>query len=80
MVRGALISTIYQGMLSLRAESEKASAGQALMSNDVDRITLSTVLAVSIVPATFQVGLAMAMLGLQLGPICIAPIIVALRK
>ncbi|KAH8881646.1 P-loop containing nucleoside triphosphate hydrolase protein [Thozetella sp. PMI_491] len=78
MIRGALVSAIYQGMLSLRAESDKASAGQALMSNDVDRITVATSWLVSTVPSIIHVGLALGILGVQLGAVCIAPVIVAI--
>lgn len=80
MIRGALVSAIYQCMLSLRVESDKASAGQALMSNDVDRITVVTVWLVATVPSIIHAGLALAILCLQLGAVCVAPLIVACRK
>lgn len=80
MIRGALISLIYQGMLSTRAESGNASSGVGLMSNDVDRITIVTVWIVNIVPCILQVAIALWILGVQLGAVCIAPIILAISK
>ena len=80
MIRGALISLIYQGMLSTRAESGNASSGVGLMSNDVDRITIVTVWIVNIVPCILQVAIALWILGAQLGAVCIAPIILAISK
>jgi ATP-binding cassette subfamily C (CFTR/MRP) protein 1 len=80
MIRGALVSALFDGMLSLRAQSGNASAGQALMSNDVTRIAISTIWVVSALPNVLQVCLALWILGTQLGVVCIAPVIVALRK
>ena len=79
-IRGALISVIYHGMLSVRAESNKSSAGVALMGNEVDRITYVFVHVVSFVPSLVQVALAIWILSRQLGAVCVAPIIVALSK
>lgn len=77
-IRGALVSIIYRGMLSIRAESD-ASAGVGLMSNDVDRITVTIVWVVSFVPCLVHVAIALWILGTQLGGSCIAPVIMALR-
>lgn len=80
MLRGALISLIYEGMLSIRAESGNATSGIGLMSNDVDRITIVTVFIVNIIPCFIQVAIALWILGTQLGAVCIAPIVLAISE
>jgi hypothetical protein len=77
-IRGALVGMIYRDMLIIRAESKNSSSAMTLMSTDVDRICLTARWVVDMVPNIVQVGLAMWILSLQLGAVCVAPVIVAL--
>ncbi|KAI1849072.1 hypothetical protein JX266_005033 [Neoarthrinium moseri] len=77
-LRGALVGIIYRDMLKTRAESKHASSALTLMSTDVDKICLSARSVIDIFPNIVQVGLAMWILGIQLGPVCVAPVIVAI--
>ncbi|KAK2008905.1 ABC transporter [Colletotrichum eremochloae] len=77
-VRGALIAVIYQNMLSLRAETDNAQAAVSLMSTEVDRITQAGQWSLSIVPNLLQLGLALWILGGQLGGVSVAPVVIAI--
>ncbi|KAH8196275.1 hypothetical protein TruAng_009556 [Truncatella angustata] len=77
-MRGALVGIIYRDMLAVRAESKNSASAMTLMSTDVDRITMTARWVVDIIPNLVQIGLAMWILGLQLGAVCIAPLVVAL--
>nr|XP_036575545.1 Multidrug resistance-associated protein 1-like protein 5 [Colletotrichum truncatum]KAF6782134.1 Multidrug resistance-associated protein 1-like protein 5 [Colletotrichum truncatum] len=76
-VRGALIALIYKNMLSLRAETGNSQSAVALMSTEVDRITVAVEFSVAIIPNLIQVAFALWILGSQLGAVCIAPVLVA---
>ncbi|KAI3537978.1 ABC transporter [Colletotrichum filicis] len=77
-IRGALIAIIYQNMLTLRAETGNSQAAVALMSTEVERITVASQWCVAIVPNLIQLGFAMWIMSEQLGAVSVAPIIVAL--
>lgn len=64
-------------MLSLRAETGNSQSAVALMSNEVERITVAAEWSVAIVPNLVQVALAMWILGAQLGAVCVAPVLIA---
>ncbi len=77
-VRGALVTIIYKNMLTIRAETGNSSSALSLMSTDVDRITFTTFNIVDIAPSIVQLGIALGILGSQLGASCIAPIILCI--
>ncbi|KAK1636315.1 ABC transporter [Colletotrichum phormii] len=77
-IRGALIAIIYQNMLTLRAETGNSQAAVALMSTEVERITVAAQWCVAIVPNLIQLGFAMWIMSEQLGAVSVAPIIIAL--
>ncbi|KAK1450743.1 ABC transporter [Colletotrichum cuscutae] len=78
-IRGALIAMIYQNMLTLRAETGNSQAAVALMSTEVERITVASQWCVAIVPNLIQLGFAMWIMSEQLGAVSVAPIIIALH-
>ncbi|KXH37008.1 ABC transporter [Colletotrichum simmondsii] len=77
-IRGALIAIIYQNMLTLRAETGNSQAAVALMSTEVERITVAAQWCVAIVPNLIQLGFAMWIMSEQLGAVSVAPIVIAL--
>jgi len=78
-MRGSLVGIIYHDMLALRIESGgNASAAMSLMGSDVDTIVLATRWVIDIIPNLTQVSLALWILNLQLGAVCVAPVIVSL--
>ncbi|KAK1672356.1 P-loop containing nucleoside triphosphate hydrolase protein [Colletotrichum godetiae] len=77
-IRGALIGIIYQSMLTLRAETGNSQAAVALMSTEVERITVAAQWCVAIIPNLIQLGFAMWIMSEQLGAVSVAPIIIAL--
>ncbi|KAF9876778.1 ABC multidrug transporter [Colletotrichum karsti] len=76
-IRGSLIAVIYQHMLALRPEAANSQAAVALMSTEVERITVAAEWSVAIVPNLIQVVLALWILGNQLGAVCVAPVLIA---
>ncbi|ETS81802.1 hypothetical protein PFICI_06804 [Pestalotiopsis fici W106-1] len=77
-VRGALVGIIYRDMLNVRAQSNNSSMALTLMSTDVDRICQTGRWLVDLVPNVVQVGIGLYILGIQLGAVCVAPLVVAL--
>ncbi|OAA65704.1 ABC transporter [Niveomyces insectorum RCEF 264] len=77
-VRGSLVTIIYKTMLTIRAETGNSSAALSLMSTDVDRITFTTFNIVDIAPSVIQIGIALGILGTQLGGSCVAPIVLCI--
>jgi len=77
-IRGALVSIIYKNMLTIKAETGNSSAALSLMSTDVDRITFTTFNIVSLGPSIVQFGIALGILGTQLGASCVAPVILCI--
>lgn len=79
VVRGQLISTIYSKMLTLPAADAKESSAMSLMGTDTQRIAeVFWYLVIEAVPNLIQVGVAIYLLYLQLGAVCVAPVIVTL--
>lgn len=77
-IRGALVGIIYRDMLIIRAEKKNSSSAMTLMSTDVDRICMTARWVVDMIPNICQIGIAMWILGLQIGAVCVAPVIVSL--
>lgn len=81
MMRGELITVIYAKMLTLQIINVNESAAMTLMGTDVQRIaeTFHSLL-IDVVPSVLQVGIAVYLLYVQLGVVCIAPVLVTLGK
>ncbi|KAK3316810.1 P-loop containing nucleoside triphosphate hydrolase protein [Apodospora peruviana] len=77
-IRGALVTIIYETMLTIRSETGNSSSALSLMSTDVDRITMSSFVLVGFIPDLIQLGLALYIMGVQLGPTCVAPVILVI--
>lgn len=77
-LRGALVSTIYQAMLTIRAESTNSSSALSLMSTDVERVAMTSFHVVNVIPDLIHVALALWILGIQLGATAVSPVIVCL--
>ena len=77
-IRGALVTTIYKKMLTIRAETTNSSSAVSLMSTDVDRITLTTFMCVKLAPDVVQLIVALCILGTELGATTVAPVILCL--
>lgn len=77
-LRGAMVTIIYKNMLTVRAENANSSAALSLMSTDVDRITFTTFNIVNLGPSIVQLGIALGILGTQLGASCVAPVILCI--
>ncbi|KAK7745878.1 hypothetical protein SLS53_002596 [Cytospora paraplurivora] len=81
MMRGQLISLIYTKMLALPIADVHDSAAMSLMGTDVQRIAETFwYLLIEVVPSLVQVGVAVYLLYVQLGAVCIAPIIVTINQ
>ena len=79
MIRGSLISIIYQKMMNLKSANANESAAMTLMGTEVERIVETWyLLVVSIWASILQLGIAVFLLERQLGAVCIAPIVIAL--
>lgn len=79
MVRGGLITLIYRKMMRLPTNDLGESSAVTLMGNDVETLAerLHQVLVESWAN-TLTVGIAIYLLAIQLGPVCVAPIIMAI--
>ncbi len=81
MVRGGLITLVYQKMIKLPTEGLDDSSAMTLMGNDVE--TLSEKLQDLIVDSwanAITVAFAMYLLADQLGAVCVVPIIIGVGK
>lgn len=79
MIRGELTTVIYAKLLCLHKVDE--SAALTLMGTDVQRISETFHFAlIEVVPSAVQLGIAVYLLYLQLGAVCVAPAIVSLGK
>ncbi len=74
-IRGALVTSIYKKMLTVRAETTNSSAAVSLMSTDVDRIVMTTFMCVNLGPDVVQIVIALCIMGIQIGPTAVAPVI-----
>ena len=81
MIRGSLISIIYEQTLRLpSAETKSAAAALTLMSSDVDRIALSTESGYNIWFGALETAIALYLLQRQIGWACIAPVLLGISK
>lgn len=78
MVRGSLVSLIFNRTLDLSLSAVAGSAPLTLMSTDVERITSGLNYLHEAWANLIQIGVAMYLLKVQLGAGCAAPIIVAI--
>ncbi len=62
-------------MLSTRAEASNSSSAMSLMGNDVDRIVMTTFMAVNLLPDIVQLVIGLCILGIQIGATSVAPVI-----
>jgi hypothetical protein len=81
MVRGGLISVIYETVVQLPSTKVGDSAAMTLIGTDVERVceTWRLVVAESWASA-IQLAFAVWFLQMQIGPVCVTPVIVALGK
>lgn len=78
MMRGQLISLIYIKTTTLPITSINESGATTLMSTDAQRISETfQLLLIDTLPLLAQLGLSIYVLYLQLGAVCVAPIIIA---
>jgi len=78
MIRGQLMSIIYTKMLTLALANASDSAAMSLMGTDVQRIAETFwELLVEVLPSLVQLGIAVYLLYVQLGAVCVAPVLVA---
>ncbi|ORY71658.1 multidrug resistance-related protein [Pseudomassariella vexata] len=78
MIRGELITAIYAKMMTLQINNLNESAAMTLMGADVQRIAETFYfLVIDVIPSVVQLGIAMYLLYVQLGAVCVAPIIIA---
>ena len=81
MMRGQLISIIYAKMMTLPITNINESAAMSLMGTDVQRIAETFwYLVVEVVPNAVQVGVAVYLLYVQLGAVCVAPVLITISK
>ncbi|KAL3417152.1 ABC multidrug transporter [Phlyctema vagabunda] len=78
MFRGSMVHMIYSKTLRLRADEYDESAAITLMSTDVDRIAGSLELMNEVWARLVEIGIDIWLLQLQLGWVCVAPIIIVL--
>ncbi|KUI69238.1 Multidrug resistance-associated protein 1 [Cytospora mali] len=79
MMRGQLISIIYTKMLTLPIADVNESSAMSLMGTDVQTIADSFwYFLIEVVPNLVQVGIAVYLLYVQLGAVCVAPILVTI--
>ena len=81
MMRGELVTLIYAKMLKLQIANVNESAAMTLMGTDVQRIAETFhELLIDIIPSIVQVAIAMYLLYVQLGIVCVAPILVTISE
>jgi len=81
MMRGELITIIFAKMLKLQLINASESAAMTLMGTDVQRIAETFhALLIDVVPSIVQLSIAVYLLYVQLGVVCIAPILVTISK
>ncbi|KUI53472.1 Multidrug resistance-associated protein 1 [Cytospora mali] len=79
MMRGQLISIICTKMLTLPITDVNESSAMSLMGTDIQTIANSFwYLLIQVVPNLVQVGIAVYLLYVQLGAVCVAPILVTI--
>ncbi|KAK5993610.1 ABC multidrug transporter B [Cladobotryum mycophilum] len=79
MFRGGLIALIYRKLIKLPTGEINESSAVALMGNDIETLAERVnALIIEFWANLITVGIAIWMLFAQLGPVCIAPIVIAL--
>lgn len=77
MIRGQLTVVIYKKMLTLPITNADESAAMSLVGTDVQRIAETFwQLLIEVVPSVLQLGIAVYLLYLQLGAVCVAPVLI----
>ncbi|KAF3026419.1 hypothetical protein E8E14_010909 [Neopestalotiopsis sp. 37M] len=76
MFRGATVSLIYEHALAISSEAYDESGALTLMSTDVDRIILCLIDLNECWARTIEVIVGITLLALQLGWVCMTPIVV----
>jgi ATP-binding cassette subfamily C (CFTR/MRP) protein 1 len=74
--RGRTVALIYAKTLSIQAGRYDEKAAITLMSTDIDRLTTSLQSLCEIWANFIELSIGVVLLGLQIGWICVAPIIV----
>lgn len=81
MIRGGLIGLIYRKVLRLSTSDLNQSSALTLMGNDIETLAeRANALLIEAYANSLTVGIAVYMLYAQLGPVCVAPIIMAISK
>jgi len=80
MFRGAAIALIYEHMLALPIGAYEEPAALTLMSTDVDRVIFCLVDLNECWARSIEVAVGIALLALQLGWVCVVPILVVIGK
>lgn len=81
MLRGGMISMIYEKMMALPLGNVSESGAMSIMGSDVETLAESFHLLVCNTWANaLQLGIAIYLLANQLGAVCVAPLIVAVSK
>jgi ATP-binding cassette, subfamily C (CFTR/MRP), member 1 len=81
MLRGGMISMIYDKMMELPVGNVNESGAMSVMGSDVETLADSFFMLICNTWANcIQVAIAISLLANQLGAVCVAPIIVAVGK
>jgi ATP-binding cassette, subfamily C (CFTR/MRP), member 1 len=81
MLRGGMISMIYDKMMALPIGNANESSAMSIMGSDVETLAESFFMLICDTWANcIQVSIAIWLLASQLGVVCVAPIIVAVSK
>jgi ATP-binding cassette subfamily C (CFTR/MRP) protein 1 len=78
MIRAALISIIFRSSLHIAVGTVEASSPVSLIGADVERVMSTLQWVISTGPNIIQVAVAIWILEIRLGVICVAPVIVVL--
>lgn len=80
-MRGQLIALVYAKLLKLPADDAGESAAMSLMGTDIQRIAETFwYLLIEVIPDVTQLSVALFLLYLQLGAVCVAPLLITLSK
>jgi hypothetical protein len=81
MIRGGLIGLIYRKVLRLSTGDLNESSALTLMGNDIETLAeRANALLIEMYANALTVGIAVYMLYAQLGPVCVAPIVMAISE
>jgi ATP-binding cassette, subfamily C (CFTR/MRP), member 1 len=79
MMRGQTTSLIYTKMLTLPITGVNESAAMTLMGTDVQNIASTFYMfLIDMIPSAVQLGIAIYLLYLQIGAVCVVPILITL--